>query len=109
MLEVLLGSASKEKILLFIVSRESGYARQISDFFDIPLTPVVKQLKKLEEGGVLYVEIQGRTKLYKFNPRYSFLKELKQLLSKVLEFYSEETLKELKFNRKRPRRSKKPL
>lgn len=109
MLEVLLGSASKEKILLFIVSRESGYARQISDFFDIPLTPVLKQLKKLEEGSVLYVEIQGRTKLYKFNPRYSFLKELKQLLLKVIEFYPEETLKELKFNRKRPRRSKKPL
>ena len=65
--------------------------------------------KKLEEGSVLYVEIQGRTKLYKFNPRYSFLKELKQLLSKVLEFYPEEILKELKFNRKRPRRSKKPL
>ena len=109
MLEVLLGSASKEKILLFIANRESGYARQISEFFNLPLTPVVKQLKKLEEGGVLYVEIQGRTKLYKFNPRYSFLKELKQLLSKALEFYPEKTKKELKYNRKRPRRDKKPL
>ena len=109
MLEALLGSAGKEKILLFIVSRESGYARQISNFFDIPLTPVIKQLKKLEEGSILYAEMQGKTKIYKFNQRFPFLKELKQLLEKVLEFYPEETIKKLKYNRKRPRRSNKPI
>ena len=86
MLEALLGSINKEKILLFVISRESGYARQIAGFYDIPLTPVINQLKKLEEGSILYAEMQGKTKVYKFNPRFPFLKELKQLLEKVLAY-----------------------
>jgi len=109
MLVALLGSVNKEKVLIYIASRESGYARKIADFYNISLTSVVKQLKKLEEGGVLYSEMQGRTKVYKFDPRFPFIKELKLLLDKVLSFYPEEILNRLKFNRRRPRRSNKPL
>jgi predicted transcriptional regulator len=109
MLEAILGSATKEKILIFIVARESGYARQITDFFSISLTAVIKQLKNLEEANILFAEMQGRTKIYRFNKRFPFLKELRLLLEKALEFYPEEIIKKLKYNRKRPRRSDKPL
>ena len=109
MLEALLGSVNKEKVLIYIFSRESGYAREIADFYNISLTSVVKQLKKLEEGSVLYAEMQGRTKVYKFNPRYPFMNELKLLLEKVLSFYPDKMIKELTFNRRRPRRTNKPL
>jgi predicted transcriptional regulator len=109
MLEVLLGSSNKEKILLYILCRESGYAREMADFFNISLTAVLKQLKRLEDGNVLYAQMQGRTKVYRYNLRYPFLKELKLLLQKTLEFYPEDIVKKLKYSRKRPRRNDKPL
>jgi len=109
MLEALLGSSIKEKILIFLVSRESGYARQIAEFYEVSVTSVVKQLHNLEQGNVLYTQVQGRTKVYKFNPRYSFLKELEQLLLKTLDFYPKDLKNELIYHRRRPRRSNKVL
>jgi len=90
MLEALLGSTKKENILIFIECRDKGYAREIAKFYNIPLTPVQKQLKNLEIGGIIYGEREGKTLIYRFNPRYSFIFELRSLLQKVIEFYPEE-------------------
>jgi len=109
MLEALLGSENKEKVLIYLYSREKGYAREIADFFDISLTSVINQLKKLEAGNVIYMEQKGKTKEYRFNPRYPFLKELKIILEKTLSFYPADFIENLKYIRKRPRRSNKPL
>jgi len=51
----------------------------------------------------------GRTRLYSFNPRYPFLKELRSLLEKALSFYPEEEREELMMSRRRPRSRGKPL
>jgi len=89
MLEPLLGSISAERVLIFILAREEGYARDIARFFKADLYAIQKQLNKLETGGVLASRLAGRTRLYTFNPRYPFLKELKELLIKALSFYPE--------------------
>jgi hypothetical protein len=104
MLEPLLGSKSSEKVLIFIEARDEGYAREISRFFMITLNPVQKQLEKLEMGGVLVSFTKGRTRIYQFNPRYPFLKELKKLLDKAITFYPEEEQERLLMNRRRPQR-----
>jgi len=109
MLESLLGSICKEKVLIFILCREEGYAREIAKFYEIPLTPVINQLKKLESSSIIFARSQGRTKVYKFNPRYQFLPELKKLLEKAVSFYPQELQQELLYNRRRPRRSNKAL
>ena len=109
MLEVILGSLSCERVLVFILSRKEGYAREIARFFNTDLDPIQKQLEKLEVGGVLVSRKAGKTLLYSFNPRYPFLKELKNLLEKALSFYSNEEREKLVMNRKRPRRHGKPL
>jgi len=109
MLEPILGSVSCERVLLFILAREEGYAREISRFFNADLDPIQKQLEKLEIGGVLVSRTAGRTRLYSFNPRYPFLKELKSLLEKAFSFYPEQEREELVMNRRRPRRRGKPL
>ncbi len=109
MLEPILGSLSCERVLVFILSRKEGYAREIARFFNTDLNPVQKQLEKLELGGVLVSQTAGRTRLYSFNPRYPFLNELRSLLEKALSFYPEEERKELVMNRRRPRRRGKPL
>lgn len=109
MIESLLGSLNCERVCVYLVARNEGYAREISRFFNTSLGPVQKQLEKLEAGGVLYSRLSGRTRIFAFDPRYPFLQELKQLLEKVLSFYPEEKREELLMNRRRPRRPGKPL
>ena len=109
MLEPLLGSKSSEKVLIFIEALGEGYAREISRFFKVALDPIQKQLDKLELGGILVSFDKGRTRIYSFNPRYPFLKELKAILEKVITFYPEEERERLFMNRRRPRRLGKSL
>jgi hypothetical protein len=109
MLEPILGSVSRERVLIFLYTREEGYAREIARFFDTDLVQVQKQVDRLELGGVLAGRSAGRTRLYRFNPRYPFLKELAALLEKTLEFYPAETRNRLLMDRRRPRRRGKPL
>ena len=108
MLEPVLGSVSSERVLIFILARGKGYATEISRFFSADLSPIQKQLDKLESGSVLVSQTAGRTRLYEFNPRYPFLKEMKALLEKALSFYPEEEQNRLVMNRRRPRRRGKP-
>src|SRR6185369_5690179 len=105
MLESLLGSTNCERVLIFIAAREEGYLREISDFFETSPAPILKQL---ENGGVLFSRLAGRTRLYGFNPRYPFLNELKSLLDKALTFYPEDIRARLLESRRRPRRKGKP-
>jgi hypothetical protein len=109
MLEPLLGSTNAERVLVFILARNEGYAREIARFFDADADSIQKQLARLESGGVLSSKSAGRTRLYSFNPRYPFLKELRTLLEKAMIFYSEKERESLLMNRRRPRRHGKPL
>ena len=107
--EPLLGSTNAERVFIFILVRKEGYIREIARFFGCDPDSIQKQLAKFEAGGVLVSSPAGRTHLYSFNPRYPFLKELKALLEKALIFYTQEEQKKLLMNRRRPRRSGKPL
>ena len=109
MLEPLLASTNCERVLIFLAARNEGYLREIADFFQSSPAPIFKQLEKLEAGGVLFSRLAGRTRLYGFNPRYPFLKELKALLEKALSFYPEEVRAALLESRRRPKRKGKPL
>jgi hypothetical protein len=109
MLEPILGSVSRERVLIFVFARDEGYPREIARFFKTDLDPIQRQLDKLEFGGVVASRKAGRTRLYTFSPRYPFLKELRILLEKALTFYSAEEREELLMNRRRPRRRGKPL
>jgi hypothetical protein len=104
MLEPLLGSVNREKVLLYLYGRNEGYAREIAAFFKTDLSPIQKQMERLEEGGVLYSRNVGKTRLYGLNPRYPFLAELKILLKKTLSFYPPDEKENLVIIRKRPRR-----
>ena len=109
MLEPLLGSANAERVLIFLIARDEGYASEIANFFDKDLFGIQKQLDKLENGGVLASRTAGRTRLYRFRPRYAFLKELQELLRKALSFYPSDERERLLVVRRRPRRRGKPL
>ena len=109
MLEPLLNSVNAERVLLFVLARDEGYATEMARFFNTDLYGIQKQLDKLETGGVMASRKVGRTRVYRFNPRYSFLTELKALLSKALSFYPPDEQERLTVFRRRPRRRGKPL
>ena len=109
MLEPIVGSKSKEQVLLFLIARETGYATEIAKFFEAELYAIQTQLERLENTEVLVSRYVGRTRVYQFNPRYPFLNELRSLLEKVLSFYPEEIKERLIMNRRRPRKKDKPL
>ena len=108
MLQPIVASASTERVLVFLRSRGEGYAREMARFFDTSLRPIQRQLERLEAAGVLWSRLVGRTRLYAFNPRYPFLRELEALLDRALAFYPEADRRALLMNRRRPRRAGKP-
>lgn len=108
MLESLLGSKNRERILIFLQAREEGFAREIARFFDCDYYPIYEQLGKLESAGVIVSRKVGRTIVFEFNPRYVLLDELRALLEKALFYYPDELQDQLLMNRRRPRRRGKP-
>ena len=109
MLESLLGNSTIEKILLFLETYEQGYPKEVSRTFGISVNGIQQQLKRLEDGGIVVSSLEGRTRLYRFNPRYPFLKELRLLLRRAMEFLSEKETEQYYRNRTRPRKKGKSL
>ena len=109
MLEPIVGSKSKEQVLIFLVARETGYPTEIAKFFSTDLYAVQTQLERLENSNVLVSRKVGRTRVFQFNPRDPFLNELKSLLEKVLSYYPDEIKESLVMNRRRPRKRDKRL
>ncbi len=109
MLEPLFGAANREKVLFYLQARGESYPREIAEYYKTGLSPIQKQMERLEEGGILYSRMVGRTRLYAFNPRYPMLDELTALLDKALTFYPERERDRLFMDRRRPRRKGKPL
>jgi predicted transcriptional regulator len=102
MIEVILGSENAEKVLMFLFTRQKGNATEIAKFFKVDQSTVQNQLAKFANGSVLISFLEGKTRVYEFNPRYAFFTELKALLEKALQFYSPDEIERLKMNRRRP-------
>ncbi|QIL88450.1 ArsR family transcriptional regulator [Microbulbifer sp. SH-1] len=109
MIEALVGSEGAERTLLFIEARDSGYAREISETFGISLSAIQKHLYRMEAGGLLISQQIGKTRVFSFNPRFPFLVETRSLLRAVLTQLPDQTKENLLMNRRRPRRTGKPL
>lgn len=107
-LSAIFTSQEAEKALIFITARRQGYPYEIAKFYGSNLRGIQKQLERLEFDGLLISQKVGRTRVYSFNPRYPFLEEVQQLLSKALDYYPPEIREALLNSRQRPRRTGKP-
>jgi len=76
MLEYLFANKNVEKILMYLNLHEKANGTELSRSFETALDPIQKTLKKLEEGGLLASFLEGKTRVFKWNPRYPFLKEM---------------------------------
>lgn len=109
MLEPLLESTVKEKILLFLLANKDSYPRDVARNFGVNFTTVLYQMRKLEAAGVLYSQLRGKVRLYGLNPRYPFRKEMESLLRKAFDFLPQADKDRYYIRRRRPRQAEKPL
>ena len=109
MLSTVLGSASAEHVLLHLQCYEQGHASDIARAFGIGVSQARKQLVELELGGVLVGRVVGSARLYTWSPRCLFVGELRALLQAALDRQPPEVLQARFRQRRRPRRSGKPL
>jgi biotin operon repressor len=108
-LKGILRAESQEKILIYLLVRESGYGKAIAEFFGLSQNSVQKQLVRLEEDGVVVSQLVGRLREYQFNPRYPFTAPLKELLKSALAVYPDTITQGLIMSRSRPRKGGKPI
>lgn len=108
-LKGVLRAESQEKVLIYLLLRSSGYAKSIAEFYGTPVNPVQKQLARLEIDGVVVSRLIGKVRQYELNPRYPFLRALRELLKAAVAAYPPDIVSELMVERVRPRQAGKPV
>lgn len=108
-LESMLGNRSAALVLLFIANYGEGHASRISKTFDVAVMGIQRQLKRLEENGVLVSRMVGSSRIFSFNERSPTVKDFRKFLECELERLPKEAKTKYFRQRQRPRRSGKPL
>ena len=106
---MILGNRSAENVLLYLENFQRAYAQEVARKFDCSVSMIQNQMKRMEREGLLESVKIGGLRLYSFNPRYSLLPELRQLLRRRLDLMDEDEFRRLFVERRRPRRAGKPL
>lgn len=94
MLEILFGSNNAKRILIFLFVNGKCYGAQLQRVLKSSLTPIQKALSRLEKGGIVVSYLEGKTRVYRFNPSFPLLLELEQLLKKAYTLFSAEEKKQ---------------
>lgn len=108
-LDAILGNRTAAAVLLFLENYDSGYSREIANTYDIPVSVVQDQLRKLEASGVLISRSVGRTRVFEFNPRNPTAGRLRLFLSAELAALPKSIVNQYFQERRRPRRTGKKL
>lgn len=111
MFEELFGSKIVEKICFYLIVNQKCYASELKRRLELPLFGIQNALGRLEKHGVIVSFLEGKTRVYRWNPRYPLLSEFQAFISKAYSFLPEE-MKEKFYElpiRKRPRRKGKPF
>ncbi len=108
-METLFGGSTAAKVLMYLQNYEEGYAGGISKTFDIPLSMVQRQLKKFEGGDVLTSRLVGNARIFTWNARNPTVTPLRALLGDSFKYVPEDEINRFYRERRRPRRTNKPL
>ena len=101
------GGALRTRVLIALQLLEESYPRELARLLRASLSGVQSALRGLEIDGLVAARNMGRTRAYRFEPRYFALRELRAYLQRLAE-----NEPELVFTtdqlRRRPRRTGKP-
>jgi len=105
--EAIFGSRSAAQVLLFLEAYGSGHALRIARTYSVSVSPIQRQLRRLEREGVLVSRMVGRTRLFEFNTRSPSVRNLRDFLEAELELVPDEEVRAYYRQRQRPRRTRK--
>ena len=108
-LEALFGSRSAAQVLLFLQNYGEGHARRIALMFGAAPSAILRQLERLEAGGLLVSRQIGRSRVFQWEPGSSTVKELRAFLEAELERLPTDVTQRYFRQRQRPRRGGKRL
>jgi len=108
-LDSIFGNRSAAQALLFIEAYGSGHALRIAETYSVPVSSIQRQLRRLEDNGVLLSRTIGRTRLFEFNMRNPTVRNLRSFLAAELALMPESEVKAYYRQRQRPRRTGKQL
>lgn len=108
-LEAIFGNRTAAWVLLFLQCYGEGHAMRIAKTFGFGLNMTQRQLKRLEEEGVLLSRLVGNIRLFAFNDRNPTVRNLRRLLEDELKLLPEEQVQQYFRQRQRPRKSGKEL
>jgi predicted transcriptional regulator len=108
-LEKIFGNRSARQILLHIFHYGEIHASGIAQDCNVAVTPILHQLNRLEDAGILISKEIGRARVYSFNSRSPYAKLVVEMVR--LEYDSIPlSEKQIIFKtRRRPRRKGKPV
>lgn len=109
MIDKLFGSKNAGYILLYLFHYGEAHPRGIAKGLKISLSAVQNQVERFEESGVLVSKLIGNVRVYSFNKKFPITKPLLEILTIVHSSMSREDKEELFHERKRPRRTGKPV
>lgn len=104
-LEAIFGSRSAAQVLMFLQAYGSGHALRIAQTYSVSVSPIQRQLSRLERDGVLLSRKVGRTRLFEFNMRSPTVRNLRTFLESELDLVPEDEASRYYRQRQRPRRS----
>ncbi len=83
-LEALVGNKTAERALLFLFANHESHAARIAKECALPKSQVLKQLVRLENGGILNDHYVGKARIFRIAEQCPFRNELLQLLAKAI-------------------------
>ena len=102
------GSANRTRALLALEMLGESYPRELARLLGSPLNAVQGALRGLERDGLVAGRAVGRTRLYRIDPRYFAVADLRRYLARLSEPETELRTRAESL-RRRPRRTGKPL
>ena len=105
----ILGNISAERVLLHLFHYGEIHASAIAADYEMALTPVRRQLERLERVGLLVAKQVGRSRVYQFDPRSPVASALKELVRVVYEGMPLRQRQQIFASRRRPRAKSKPV
>lgn len=111
MFEQLFGGQLVEKILFYMIVNEKCYASELRRSFFTSISGIQGALTRLESQGILVSIVEGKNRIYYWNPRYPFLENFKKFISEAYSTLPDDIKKKYYERpiRKRPRKKGKPL
>lgn len=106
-LEAVFGNRSAAQVLLFLQAYGSGHALRIAATYSVSVSPIQRQLLRLERDGVLLSRMVGKARVFEFNTRNPTVRNLRDFLETELGLIPEEEAKAYYRQRQRPRRPEK--